>query len=295
LAGRFRLRLTDPWAPRVALVVNIIFLVSAAGLSSPACAVSAASAGFLSVVPGLGEICEGRVVTGLAYLGATVGLGSLASRLGGISANAGAIAGEASTSLYFYQMYAAYRDGHPSNQMYGKSNVFDDYTAAFNPRNAWDLKVVGFDALAAQGGRHGGGGASYNPLWLVYWGVGVQQEEALYRGFLYPVFTSWFGGAKIPAALVTSMLDSAQHALYMGGALSPPVFLMRTALFSYLTWVYTQNKYNLPRNIFAHAWFDYLLRTPGPTKDTSTRLTGVRPPGFPGSFQGWVGGLRFTF
>jgi membrane protease YdiL (CAAX protease family) len=274
----------------------LLLLVFSLNFPMRAHAIHPAAAGALSIVPGLGEVVEGHPWKGLGYFSALLGLWITSGRLGGAKTNAGTIVGEAAMSLYFYQIYAAYRDGNPKNKMYGKSNVFLDYAAAFNPINVLDFKVIGFDAVAGVSGAFKGQGASYNPLWLLYWGVGVQQEEALYRGFLYPVFTDIFGGYRLPAALVTSVLDSAQHILYEGGAaLTPYVFIGRTVIYCYLTWMYTFNDYDLPRNIFAHAWFDYLLRSNGKTKTKESRLYGVNSLPIPEDFEGPVLGFKFQF
>ncbi len=256
--------------------------------SHRAWAVSPTAAGLLSVVPGLGEAVEGRPLIGLGYLAGVAGL-FLASNL--TSGDARIFFGAAGPSLYCYQMYAAYRDGEPENRMYGRTNVFEDYAAAFNPMNVLDPKVIGFDAIAAyQGATHGQGG-SYSPLELIYFGLAVQQEEALYRGFLYPVFTDLYGGFKIGAALTTSLLDAAQHGLYLADAFNPVVFTVRTVLFLYLTWVYENNNYFLPKNIFAHAWFDYLLRS----KISGASFAGGRPFDLNGSVDGFVAGVKFHF
>lgn len=274
---------------KAAFCLLFLGLLEASQDSHRAWAIPPAAAGFLNVVPGLGHTLDGKPLVGLGYLSALVALIVGANNTQG---PAKVLLGGATPSLYCYQIYAAYRDGEPGNRMIGNSNVLEDYIAAFNPMNALDFKVAAFDAIgAAQGIWSPQPNGTYNLTNLLYYGIAVQQEEALYRGFLYPVFTDLLGGSKLAAAMVTSLLDSAQHALYLSNALDPFIFSMRTALFLYLTWMYEQNQYQLTKNIFAHAWFDYLVRPPLVTDAQAT--SGGQPLNLnQGAF---VGGVKIHF
>lgn len=263
--------------PRVCLSVLWVLTTSSGLSSSSGFALSPGGAATLSLVPGLGEVVEGNVWTGIGYFTSTIGLILFPGKT-----EFAQVARGAGISLYSYQMYDAYRDAHPQNHMYGTGTLLQNYLAAVNPVNAWDPFSVGFVGLGAtqvRKIRRQYGDEPYKLYRLAYFATAVQQEEALYRGFLYPFFTDIYGGSKFFAALTTSAIDAFQHYFYLGPtALEPTVFTMRTALFMLLTWQFTRNNYELAPGVFAHAWFDYLQgagATPNSVSKTSASQNGL--------------------
>lgn len=86
------------------------------------------------------------------------------------------------------------------------------------------------------------GGISYNA------GVG---EEALFRGYMMPMFREGFG-SDFWSNATTSIVFGAAH---LGSVKFP---IVQTALGFYLGWLSQRNDWSLRQSIFLHAWWDVI-------------------------------------
>lgn len=205
--------------------------------------------GTLSIVPGLGQVANGDGWEGASWFVTTVGLVLLKDPT----------AREFGMNLWFYNMYDAYRDAGAAKA--AKHTLLENYVANFNPVNAFDLVGAPIIALAAvsPGTTASNKGTPRDPAMraLYYSSVGLG-EEALFRGFLFPGFSSALGA--FPGAVLSSAVFSAAHG--EGGS----AFVVRFLGGMLFCWQVHRNKYDLRRSIFAHTWFDFLLTRKGNVK-----------------------------
>lgn len=224
-------------------VYAIAFLI----FSNPVHAkVAAGLAGFLSVIPGLGQLVNGRPLETVGWAGAYFGTAY------------GLKQPYAAYFIQMYNMYDAYRDAKPEINRYKNHNWFQNYIGAFNPANVLD--PIGGPTLALYGAAPGISkykGGNFTPLKpfgvaMIGWG-----EEALFRGFLFPAFSDLFGG-KFWGALVSSVAFGMIHTQY-GAAGKATVGLLGMVF----CWQVDNNEYDLRKSIFAHAWIDFFLLPKG--------------------------------
>lgn len=224
------------------LFLLLALLAPGSARAKPAPGVS----GTLSLVPGLGQLANGNGWEGAAWFATTVGLLVMKDPL----------AREFGQNLWFYNMYDAYRDAGPAHA--AKHSLVENYVANVNPVNAFDLVGAPIIAVAAAspGTTASNKGTPKEPALraLYYTSVGLG-EEALFRGFLFPGLSAWFGTAG--GAVVSSALFSAAHG--QGGS----AFVIRFLGGLLFCWQVHRNNYDLRPSIFAHTWFDFLLTRKG--------------------------------
>lgn len=242
---------------------------------------SAALAGGLSIVPGLGHLYLGDRTTGsILFLTTT---GSLATGAGLRRFSSYNPAGSIASASWMYGFYAAYRDARAYNgpSYYSFPMPKDDFAElAYAPFNFSVLKKpeVWGGLLGAFAGALAIGYVS--SLWkeeipematpvfrlarpLTAFSVGIG-EEALFRGFfqsilseaLTPVggiaFSSLlFGAAHIPNAFYSSSVES-QRLYYTFGI----PFITSFGL--YFGWMTYRNQ-SLQESVALHSWYDFIL------------------------------------
>lgn len=230
--------------------------------AKPAAGVS----GLLSIVPGLGQTANGDFPEGLAWFGSVLALFVMPSP----------ITRQIGYDLWQYNMYDAYRDAGPSNRRVTRYNVAQNYIAAFNPLNIIDpigAPIVGVGAM--WGSRNGYAGLR-NPSYIPYYAFVGLGEEGLFRGFLFPALSDWI--STFPSAVVSSAMFSLFHITNGKEALAPAALSSRFVLGMLFCWQAHRNKYDLRKNIFAHAWYDVFVA-----------------PGSKGMIDGAMAGYRFEF
>lgn len=217
---------------------------------APALATTPGLAGTLSLVPGLGQVTNGDGWEGLGWFGSVVGLyasgNSTLSQLG--------------FDLWMYNMYDAYRDARPPEA--ADHNWFQNYSAFVNPANLIDpvgAPIVGFGAYA---GSPGGYPALRSPTALMTYGFVGLGEEGLYRGFLFPSFSQVLS-SKWAGAILSSAVFSVSHATGGSSNLQASPLLQRFIGGMFFCWQADRNRYDLRKNIFAHAWYDILVDDAG--------------------------------
>ncbi len=228
----------------------IILLLSFA----PVKAHSAAGAiGLASIIPGLGQVINGDVLEGAGWFVTTVGLFFSGSP----------VLGQVGYDIWQYNMFDAYRDAKPSIHRYKDHNVFINYLSVFNPLNIIDpigAPLVAYGALVGSSRNHFAG--VRNPTYIPYFAFVGLGEEGLFRGFLFPALSDVFG--TIPGAVVSSAMFSLFHVTNGRGALAPAVLGFRFILGMLFCWQVHLNKYDLRKNIFAHAWYDIFIAPGSP-------------------------------
>lgn len=246
----------------VALTISIFISTTAVAPTRSWAGPDAGVAGLLSIVPGLGQTANGDGLEGLGWFVTTVGLF--------FSGNA--VLSQVGWDLWQYNMYDAYRDAHPSIHRYTDYNVFQNYIATFNPLNIVDpigAPIVAVGAIAGAGNHYAG---IRNPTYIPYYGFVGLGEEGLFRGFLFPALSDVFG--TLPGAVLSSALFSVAHITNGAGALGVFPLAERFVLGLLFSWEAHRNKYDLRKNIFAHAWFDIFV-APGSPKGTSINSAAV--------------------
>ena len=239
------------------LMLKLLFLFCL--LPSSAQAVSAGAAGLLSIVPGLGQTIEGNPLEGLAWFTTVIGssvLGDSVHIYAPIAGKQTAILNQAAYDLWLYNMYDAYRDGHPSGG-FSDHSAFSNYAATFNPLNLVDPITTPVLAIGTYGFGIPGGNTKRitltKPVFFAFVGMG---EEGLFRGFLFPALSQTFN-SKIIGATSSSLLFSLFH-ITNGVADMEHNFLQRFVMGVVFCWAVDRNKYDLRHGIFAHSWIDVI-------------------------------------
>lgn len=203
--------------------------------------------GTLSIIPGLGQVANGNTLEGLGWFATTIGLVSLRNP----------VARKFGQNIWFYNMYDAYRDA--GAQRATKHNALVNYAASYNPLNAFDLigaPIVGVAALTP-GNTAANKGTPTNKVARAFYYTAVGfGEEGLFRGFLFPAFSTGLGSTA-GGALLSSAVFSAVHG--QGGF----AFVSRFVGGLLFCWQAHRNKYDLRPSIFAHTWFDFFLTRNG--------------------------------
>lgn len=211
--------------------------------------------GTASIIPGLGQALQGNIIEGASWFGTSFFLLSQKSyKLRIVGQN-----------LLFYNMFDAWRDagGTPSD----KSWVVAHWAQNFNLLHLSDPITASFLGLAASARSSArkrvqdeNNGFTHEVANTENWkslgmftfvGLG---EEALFRGFLFPAFSSWlglWGGALISSTIFGFVHQGNRQANWF-----------RTAIGMIFCWQYHRNKYQLGSNIFAHTWYDQILVGP---------------------------------
>jgi len=201
-------------------------------------------AGVLSIVPGLGQVSNGDFLEGLGWFASTVVLYKVQPYV--------------AFDLHMYNMYDAYRDAKPSNGRYTNYSLFENYIGVFNPLNALDL--VGGPLLTFYGVVPGLAyykGQNLYPLKAISTSFIGPAEEGLFRGFLFPAFSSAVS-SKLGGALISSILFGLVHTQY------DPKNQMVVGLYGLVQCVIADlNKYDLRKGMFSHSWTDFFLLPKG--------------------------------
>jgi hypothetical protein len=248
--------------------VAALLLILTSFTSTRAEATGAGVAGFLSIVPGLGQVANGDALEGAGWFITTTGLFFSGNK----------ILGQVGYDLWQYNMYDAYRDAKPTNRRYQDHNVFQNYFATFNPLNIIDpigAPVVGLGAVVGSRNHYKG---IRNPTYIPYFGFIGLGEEGLFRGFLFPGFSEVMG--TVPSAIFTSALFALFHITNGKGALGAGPLTSRFVMGLLFCWQVHLNDYDLRKSIFAHAWWDIFV-APGSPR-------GVK-------IDGGVAGWKFRF
>ncbi len=226
-------------------------------------------AGVLSTVPGLGQVSQGDFFEGAAWFGTTAGLwfsrNPMLMQIG--------------FDVWLYNFYDAYRDaafkggGKPK---FAKNHYwFENLIAPANPLNLWDplgATVVGLGAA---------GGYSYGYPTLRSWRKPVIHtfvgwgEEAAFRGFLFPAFSSILFSSPWAGAITSSAVFSVAHAIGGPENLEPLPLAVRFGFGMLMCWQVHRNQYDLRKSIFAHTWYNILIDNEGAASGISA---GVRIP-----------------
>ena len=230
------------------IAISFLFLISLNANATPAAGVS----GTLSIIPGLGQVANGNPLEGLGWFTSSVGL----------FFSGDAIAQQIGFDLWMYNMYDAYRDAKPAGGKTTNFNVFQNYIAAFNPLNVVDPiggPIVGIGAMA--GARSKYPCLHYGICPPVYGFVGMA-EEGFFRGFLFPGFSDLFNST-IAGAIISSSIFAVAHV--SGGRSNLAIGPMTSRFVGGMlfSWQAHRNKYDLRKNIFAHAWFDIFVTDGG--------------------------------
>jgi hypothetical protein len=216
-------------------------------LSSPSArAVTPGFSGTLSIVPGLGQAVNGNLFEGLGWLVTVGGLyGSRNSRLAQIGFD-----------LWMYNMYDAYRDARPPAA--ANHNVFQNYFAFANPLNLIDPIGAPIVAFGAASSSASGYPALRDPGAIAMYGFVGLGEEGLYRGFFFPSL-SQMTSSKWAGAILSSAIFSVAHATGGSSNLQASLLAQRFIGGLFFCWQADRNRYDLRKNIFAHAWYDILV------------------------------------
>lgn len=220
-------------------------------ISFNAAAATPAIFGTASLIPGLGQAFNGQILEGAGWFVTTLGLMSSKDI---VLRNIG-------QDIWFYNMYDAWKDagGKPSNDHF----VGYEYIQNFNPVNLVDPFSIGFLGAAAANRSKAKSNSDNNNAtndlknvstvgsiaMFTFVGLG---EESLFRGFLYPAFSSWLGNWG--GAIASSTAFSFAHVGASSGG-NVARFLMGMLF----CWQYTRNNYQLGANVFAHSWYDQIL------------------------------------
>ncbi len=218
----------------------------ASTFATTARAVTPGLSGTLSVVPGLGQVVNGKPLEGLGWLLTVGGLyGSGNSRLAQIGFD-----------LWMYNMYDAYRDARPPAA--ANHNVFQNYFAFLNPLNLVDPIGAPIVAFGAASNGASGYPALRDPGAIAMYGFVGLGEEGLYRGFLFPSL-SQMTSSKWAGAILSSAIFSVAHATGGSSNLQASPLAQRFIGGLFFCWQVDRNRYDLRKSIFAHAWYDILV------------------------------------
>lgn len=205
--------------------------------------------GTLSLIPGLGQVANGDTWEGVSWFATTIALVVAKDP----------VARKFGMNAWFYNMYDAYRDAGPPRA--ARHSVFENYLANINPANIIDpigAPIVAFAAISPGNTASNEGTPSQPALRAFYYSSVGLGEEALFRGFLFPAFSSGLGTAG--GAMLSSAVFSAAHG--EGGS----AFVVRFLGGLLFCWQVHRNKYDLRPSIFAHTWFDFLITRKGNKK-----------------------------
>lgn len=220
-------------------------------ISLNATASTPAMFGAASFIPGLGQTFNGHYIEGASWFITVLGLmGSNDIVLRDIGQN-----------IWFYNMYDAWKDagGKPSNDHF----IGYEYAQNFNPVKIADPFSIGFlgtavvsRSMAKRNKDNKEAIDNTDKISTVgsiamYTFVGLG-EESLFRGFLYPSFSSWLGNWG--GAIVSSAAFSFAHFGASSGG-NATRFIMGMLF----CWQYTRNNYQLGGNVFTHSWYDQIL------------------------------------
>ena len=214
-------------------------------------AVTPAVFGSASLIPGLGQSFNGHYIEGAGWFITTLGL---------MSTN-DVVLKNIGQDIWFYNIYDAWKDagGRPSSDHF----VGYEYAQNFNPVKLADPFSIGFLGVAAasrssaknnkdnKNANENNDKISTVGSIAMYTFVGLG-EESLFRGFLYPAFSSWLGNWG--GAIVSSTAFSFAHIGASSGGNA-----MRFLAGMLFCWQYTRNNYQLGANVFAHSWYDQIL------------------------------------
>lgn len=216
-------------------------------------------AGSLSALPGLGQTVEGRPVEGVTWFASVVGAlfhpNPQVKQIG--------------FDLWMYNMYDAYRDAGPT--LKANHNLLENYAAFANPLNLVDpigAPVVGY---AAVGGAKNQYPALRSPATVLTYGFVGLGEEALFRGFLFPSFSQIFSSRSV-GAITSSAVFSLSHATGGASELQASPIIQRFIGGLIFCWQVDRNRYDLRKNIFAHAWYDVLIDQGGQIRGAQLKL-----------------------
>ncbi len=236
----------------IAVVVGLLF-------SNPAVAkVSAEVAGLLGVVPGLGHVVQGETIEGIAWFGGVAvffasGFGVLP--FSKVSLHTG-------TNIWQYSIYDVYRDTGEKRKY--KSTLIYDTLAAYNPLNLIDwVSPLQLGANAYVTYRGAPDTVYRGPkrffLGVIYQTPNAMAEEALYRGYVFPV-VSKVTHFKPLGALTSAVLFSFGHMLYgysfkqvLAGTVNNVANSLLWCLQTHL------NGMDIRPSIFTHMWIDVMI------------------------------------
>ncbi len=228
-------------------------------LATPASAARPGLTGTLSVVPGLGQMTNGDGWEGLGWLGSVALLyGSGNSLLRQIGYD-----------LWMYNMYDAYRDARPPAA--AGHNLFQNYTAFLNPLNLIDPVGAPIVAFGALSGSRTGYPSLRRPSDIAMYGFVGLGEEGLFRGFLFPSFSQTLG-SKWLGAITSSAVFSVSHATGGTSNLQASPLIQRFVGGMFFCLQADRNRYDLRKNIFAHAWYDILVTNDGQIRGIKMEL-----------------------
>lgn len=231
------------------LIVLLTFFQISTCLATPALY------GLASVIPGLGQALRGQYMEGLGWFASSLSLMSTGDfKLQMIGQN-----------IWFYNIYDAWRDAGGSPSI--NAPVFVDYAQNFNPVHLTDPFALGFIGGAALNRSsvrrelqdknddftreviNTEGWKSIGMFTFV--GLG---EEALFRGFLFPSFSSWLGdwGGALVSSTIFGFVHEGNRTENWFRTLSGMIFC----------WQLHVNQYKLGGNIFTHSWYDQVLVGP---------------------------------
>ncbi len=211
------------------IIISIIMSISFSALGA-----SPGLSGTLSIIPGLGQVANGRYLEGLTWFTAVGGL---------LATKKSKRAQQIGFDLWQYNMYDSYRDA--GNK---QSTFLGEYFSNYNPINAFDM--IGTPILLLSSTQLQGRNVTGELiLEMSFVGLG---EEGLFRGFLFPAFSQMFN-SKWTGAIVSSAIFSYIH---LDGAKPIPFRFVMGMLFC---WQADRNKYDLSNNIFAHTWYDVMV------------------------------------
>lgn len=215
--------------------MKILFiLLLSLGLNSISNAATPGMAGTLSLIPGLGQVSNGKYLEGLTWF---VSVGALLANKNSKRSQ------QIGFDLWQYNMYDAYRDA--ANK---PSTFLGEYFSNYNPINAFDMigtPILLLSSTQLQGSKLDG----ELILEMSFVGLG---EEGLFRGFLFPAFSQMFN-SKWTGAIISSAIFSYIH---LDGAKPIPFRFVMGMLFC---WQADRNKYDLSSNIFTHTWYDVMV------------------------------------
>ena len=226
---------------------------------------SAGVAGLLSIIPGLGQVYDGEPLEGLAWFTAVVGSSVLSPYVhiyGPVAGNQTLILQQASWDLWLYNQYDAYRDAHPADHRYADDSALANYAAAFNPLNVADLVTAPFLGFyVATGAANGDLEHFEEPARYPFFAFVGMGEEAFFRGYLFPGFSTLFN-SKFAGALVSTTAFDFFH-LTNGWSDFESNFISRFVMGLIFCWATDRNNYDLRHGIFAHSMID-IIAEPDP-------------------------------
>ena len=216
------------------MIKKVIVYIMLIIISLNSKAASPGMSGTLSIIPGLGQVANGKYLEGLAWFTAVGGL---------LATKNSKRAQQIGFDLWQYNMYDAYRDA--GNK---QSTFLGEYFSNYNPINAFDMigtPILLLSSTQLQGSKVDG----ELILEMSFVGLG---EEGLFRGFLFPAFSQMFN-SKWTGAILSSAIFSYIH---LDGAKPIPFRFVMGMLFC---WQADRNKYDLSSNIFTHTWYDVMV------------------------------------